>query len=515
MTEGSTVARDPRESLNLKLPEPEVSPDNPWGDDVLNRLQIAERLTNLIRTQSVPLVVSIDGYWGTGKTFMLKRWQKDLENQGFRAIYFNAWEDDFCDDPLLAIIGQLSFYLNRKSRFKAKTREVVQKAKALFRPRALSLSMGYEGFTATGNVDLGQDKNEEVGLLDDYLFQRESKDELKKELRELAADVAKETEHPLVFIIDEVDRCRPTFAVELLERVKHIFDVPNLVFVVGINRDELCKSLRSIYGEIDADTYLRRFFDMEFTLPEVDSQVFCKHLFEKFELENFFTKFSGSSNSKQHIEDYGQFSSRIPELWSYFRLSLRDVDYCVRLIAMSCRNLKPNQSLYPWMLGLLIALKFNNQLLYQRLIRGQCLASEVMNYVHSLIPQDSGYTTMARTLALMEGYLYVVEDGGSAEPGVGRARSQFMELFNGKVRLEELPYPEYLSERIKGAFQLREQGTINQDDIGLFSNVPEGRNIASLLETIIDAQNSGISGKSLELLVEMIDLHQSILNKIS
>ena len=76
----------------------------------------------------------------------------------------------------------------------------------------------------------------------------------------------------MVFIIDELDRCRPTFAIELLERVKHIFDVPNLVFAFGINRDELCSSLQSIYGNIDADVYLRRFFDMEFTLPQTQTQ---------------------------------------------------------------------------------------------------------------------------------------------------------------------------------------------------------------------------------------------------
>ena len=487
MTEESTVATDPQESLNLKLNEPEVSSDDPWGDDVLSRAQIAERLTNLIRTQSVPLVVSIDGYWGTGKTFMLKRWQKGLKKQGFQSIYFNAWEDDFCDDPLLAIIGQLSFHLNRKSRFKAKTRGVVQKAKALFRPRALSVGMAYEGLTVTGNVDLGQDQNEEeVNLLDDYLFQRESKDELKKELSELATDVAKESKHPLVFIIDELDRCRPTFAVELLERVKHIFDVPNLVFVVGINRDELCKSLRSIYGEIDADIYLRRFFDMEFTLPEVDSQVFCKHLFEKFELEDFFTKFSASSNTQEHIEDYKQFVDRIPELWSYFGLSLRDVDYCVRLLSMACKNLTPRQSMYPWILGLLIALKFNNQHLYQRLIRRQCLASEVMNYVHSLIPQDSGYTKMARTLALMEGALYVIEGNSTARPQGTEPGSQFsdllFDLLNERKALDQLPHPERLSERLREAFRRKEQGEFEQNDVNLHSNVPEGRMIASLLE---------------------------------
>ena len=58
-------------------------------------------------------MISIDGQWGTGKTFLLRRWQKDLGSEGFSAIYFNAWEDDFCDDPLLAIIGQLSDHFQK------------------------------------------------------------------------------------------------------------------------------------------------------------------------------------------------------------------------------------------------------------------------------------------------------------------------------------------------------------------------------------------------------------------
>ena len=82
-------------------------------------------------------------------------------------------------------------------------------------------------------------------LLQDYLDQRETKDRLREELTRLSAAVAEETGRPLVFIIDELDRCRPTFAIELLERVKHIFDVPDLVFVFGVNRAEICKSLQS------------------------------------------------------------------------------------------------------------------------------------------------------------------------------------------------------------------------------------------------------------------------------
>ena len=110
MAQENVDVTDLRESLNLRLDEPEVSLDSPWDDDVLNREQRAQRLTNTIRSQSVPSVLSIDGYWGTGKTFMLKRWQQELANQQFQAIYFNAWEDDFCEDaepPLLLLLAYI------------------------------------------------------------------------------------------------------------------------------------------------------------------------------------------------------------------------------------------------------------------------------------------------------------------------------------------------------------------------------------------------------------------------
>lgn len=94
-------------TLSFKLAEPEIDPNNIWADDKLNRKSCANFLTNIILGQNKPLVLSLNGFWGSGKTFFLKRWQKHLERDGVTAIYFNAWEDDYCNDPLVAIIGQL------------------------------------------------------------------------------------------------------------------------------------------------------------------------------------------------------------------------------------------------------------------------------------------------------------------------------------------------------------------------------------------------------------------------
>ena len=403
----STALRD---RLNLKLVESEVSSTNPWDDDILNRAEIAERFTNLIRTQSVPFVVSVDGLWGTGKTFMLKRWQKDLENKGFQAIYFNAWEDDFCDDPLLAIIGQLSEHFLKNENLGDKARRVYETAIPLIRQNALQIvtgllekQVGVSGVT----LDVQQADESSRDLLQEYLDQRATKDGLKSSLEELSTTVFDETTHPLVFIIDELDRCRPTFAIELLERVKHIFDVPNLVFVLGINRDELCKSLQTIYGEIDADIYLRRFFDMEFSLPEPDLEGFCRHLFEKFELREFYTSLSQESRSRVHQDEFRILSEYMVKVWARLGLSLRDLDYCARLLALVGKNLGPRQFMYPSLLGLLIPIKVKNRSLYRRFLRGDCTGCEVMNYVDELVPLQGEDSLLADELETIEAYLYM------------------------------------------------------------------------------------------------------------
>ena len=149
MNQDSETLTDQRDALKLKLPEPDVDANDPWRDDVLKRKEIASRLTNLIQNQSLPFVISIHGEWGTGKTFMLKRWQRDLENQDFKAIYFNAWEDDFCDDPLLAIIGQLWEYFekNQGGKFKGFLQKIRKNAGPLLRANANSLLTKHSGLT--------------------------------------------------------------------------------------------------------------------------------------------------------------------------------------------------------------------------------------------------------------------------------------------------------------------------------------------------------------------------------
>ena len=399
------MALDVQRSIPLKISEPVIDSNNPWSDDLLARQAITKQLTNLVATQKPPLAISLHGQWGTGKTFLLMRWQKDLEKEGFKAIYFNAWEDDFCDDPLLAILGQMSETF-KQGDLKTLADKVIKTGLALLKKNALSILENKTGMT----FDTGQD---ERSPLDNYLAQRATKDELKNALAKMSEAISNETTHPLVFIIDELDRCRPTFAVELLERVKHIFDAPNLVFVFGVNRDELSKSLKSIYGEINSDVYLRRFFDFEFNLPEVGSQVFAEHLMERFNFRQVFQSLSDAVGHPQSIYDYQNYQSVLPKLWSALGLSLRDVDYGMRLIALLARNVPLGTFTNPFLVAVLIALKFKKPDFYHALITGSFRASDIMNYIEGAVSQDISDRDLSNTLDYIEGLLYCADSSNT------------------------------------------------------------------------------------------------------
>ena len=250
--------------LCLVFDNKEINNKKPWTDDVLNRQSFAHILTNMVENIAPPLTISVNGKWGTGKTYLLRRWWQELKNEKYEAIYFNAWADDFCDNPLVAIIGRLFGEIDFPD--KDKILKVVKKL-------AIKYMLGKANLT---KKDLETVYGE---IINNYSGQKNEIEELRTKLTSMINQ--QENGKPVIFIIDELDRCRPTYAVELLERIKHIFNIPGMFFVIGMNRLELQKSIKHVYGEIDAEDYLRRFYDIEISLSEPKSSEYCKHIINK------------------------------------------------------------------------------------------------------------------------------------------------------------------------------------------------------------------------------------------
>ena len=428
-----------KKGLVLKQEEAEISPGQPWADDVLEREQIGTALTNLVSSETNPLVIGLNGAWGTGKTFVLKRWQQALEENKYQSIYFNAWEDDFCDDPLVAIVGQLSESL-KSTKFKKTTETIKKYLKVIL----IENARGVLGKTIGLTIPDEELKKLADQALKSYSEQRTNKDKLKKELAKMASEVKTQTGHPLIFIIDELDRCRPTFAIELLERVKHIFNTPNMVFVFGVNRNELCAAVKSVYGEIDADVYIRRFFDMEFTLPEPNAEEFCKNLIVKYNLGAFFFEMSKFADRDIHKKDFNDIDAYFPLLCSHFNLSLRDIEHCMTSMIFASRNIKKQHRMFPLIVGVLIILRLKNNSLYRDFVAGKCLASKVINYIDLAFEEGKVGDAKFHLLYTVRAQLYCMDVRGYVlnKPPV---LQQLKLLSSG----EELSHPEYLSDRIK------------------------------------------------------------------
>ena len=229
--------------LEIDIPE-----NNPFANDLLGRHQPAMVLTNIIRSIEGPCTLSIDASWGSGETTFLRLWAQYLRTFNFTVIEFNAWETDFCSDPFLALSEAITAALDDQTsdkidRLKKATKDILRRAV----PGLIRLG-------TAGIVDLGPMLEKEIGdiLVSATEERMVAYEEQRKSLlsfRQTLAQIAKELSAancPLVVMIDELDRCRPDYAVEFLEITKHLFSVDNIIFAFAINRSELEHSVKAI-----------------------------------------------------------------------------------------------------------------------------------------------------------------------------------------------------------------------------------------------------------------------------
>ncbi|MDR6804268.1 DNA-binding MarR family transcriptional regulator [Dyadobacter sp. BE34] len=270
-----------------------ISKDDPFATCQLGRKKYADVLTQIVDEPGNGFVLAINNEWGTGKTTFVKMWQQQLQNNGFTTLYFNAWENDFERNPLAAIMSELKV-LRKKSN--AKTFDSLVKKGAVLTKNVLpalvkGLAKRYidseelvEGIVSSTEAAAEILENE----IDEYTAR-------KKSLLDFRADLEKFLEStkgdkPVIFIIDELDRCRPNYAVEVLEHMKHFFAVNGIIFVLSIDKVQLGHAVRGVYGseQLNADEYLRRFIDLEYSIPEPDIEKFVNYLFKYFSFDQFF-----------------------------------------------------------------------------------------------------------------------------------------------------------------------------------------------------------------------------------
>jgi GTPase SAR1 family protein len=383
-----------------KCSQVEIDAADPFKNDVLDRKANIKILTQFITSYEQSIVLCIDAGWGQGKTTFINMWQQYLKNQDIPTIYFNAWESDYTDDALIALIGEIGLSIQELVGEDKTTAEKIigriYKLVANFTKAAAPTIANLGIKAASGGLISADEISTAFGNLSESLVKeqitqyeesRKTLGSFKEALSELARCYADGDAHkPLVIFIDELDRCRPNFAIEVLEKAKHLFNVDNIVFVLATDKTQLGHSIRAVYGQgLDVNGYLRRFIDFDYLLPSPVKSDYIISLAKQLGLDKYLNRNIFSNYPLIRI---------LKDIISLYNLTLREQEAFCNILNIAVRThfyiLEDNCVTFLFLLNIL-KLKFPD--LYKSLNRDNksTFVSDVLENINAQYTANNTY----------------------------------------------------------------------------------------------------------------------------
>lgn len=360
-----TQNANPQYPLSVPKTNTSAEIEQAFDGDLLERKELGSRLTGYLDRLRAGAVLAIDAQWGDGKTWFGRNWAKQLKDQNHKVIFIDAFEQDYIEDPFILIAAEITLALDDGEQ---NIQDLQEKATGVMKailPIGTKLFLKFIS-RQLGSDDISEDVKDVIETvnegaedlttkwIEDKFANYDKEKASLQHFRTALAILAQAQEKPLVVIIDELDRCRPDFAVKLIERIKHFFDVPNVVFVLLINRGQLETAIKGVYGAgTDSAAYLEKFVNFFFRLPKKQQNLgYIAETLSRY-------KFEGNSA-------HSDFKKRLSRLAIPFNLSLREIQKAVALYAFA----QPISEKFNVFLTYEIVLKIAKPVLFQQLVKG-------------------------------------------------------------------------------------------------------------------------------------------------
>lgn len=370
--------------------------------DLLQRAETGKQLSDLLERIDQPLVIALDGEWGSGKSHFLRLWAgaHRLENGGkARVVYFDAFEHDFLDDPLISLVGVISDAIAGQGKSGSRLETLRKWGAKLAKPAAritIAAATGGASELAAAIADpIIAATGKELTSLAENFWQNEdgrraAMAEFRKALSALTSELGGQAQK-LIIVVDELDRCRPDFALSLLEVIKHFFTVPHVHFVLGANMIALTDSVRTRYGQgCDAERYLQKFVHVTMRLPTKFSGAGVDVRFAYF--DEVVKSVALPPRVTDALEDHLKFVVQSNGL------SLRDVERVVAqtLLVPELEKFAPN---YRHIILTAILARVGAPDLYRQLRAGKAVAKSLLSFYGIPVDEqdnESGFETYMR-----------------------------------------------------------------------------------------------------------------------
>ncbi len=414
----------------------------PWQDDAFERKGYAEFLTQHLVAQTHlsqdilrPYCLALDADWGAGKSYFVKNWRMQLAQETkYPSFLFDAWAADYQADPFIAFmasfneaieaaIGELPTTTAIKTKAKNKLGKSVKTmrqallpvSKAVFKGAVEKIVPGaWEEIRAfaSGNkgelseIDFESMKGDAIeGVragLETYFKESLKEQVIKQRLIEEFRGEIKETLEiltveggstlPFFVFIDEIDRCRPSFAIALLEQLKHIFNIPGVCFVISTNLQQLAHAVRGVYGSgFNGRTYLQRFFDSECALPVLSPRSYIETIIRTYPAlqDGRISLGFPHSGFLDPLVKQPSLADMFTWVIESFELDLRSQKRLVSMVNASLGSLQNHTAIFAMWLAILSAAKIKSDKLFDLLAHADVDRSTLKQVWREVVQGDS------------------------------------------------------------------------------------------------------------------------------
>jgi hypothetical protein len=372
-----------------------------FKEDLLGLSDFRARLENFIVTEERyvegGLVLALSSKYGSGKTTFLKMWKSSLEKTGGNSVadfvvYLNAWESDYYGDPLFAIISALVEQLNQEEE---KANDLIEAAKDFGWFSTAIAGQIVKKFTGVDAISAGEvaekkkkNRSAEPVLSPDTFTLYMQRKEAMQALKIAIQAFVDQSKPRVIFLVDELDRCRPDYAISYLETIKHIFDLNGAVFILAADRNQLENSAKTAFGRaLDFEEYYRKFIHREVSLPPISEEGY-KRL-----SDDYISKYLEHENGRfcmMPLDSYGR--DNISEFIGVLKLTPRQIQEVFRILGHILSTSEEKRGKIPWCLGvgsiLMASLKVGNSQVYNRIGNNSLTPNEAKELL-SLLDTDS------------------------------------------------------------------------------------------------------------------------------
>lgn len=356
-----------------------------FANDFLDRRPLVEMIGDLIVSFEDPFTIGLSAPWGAGKTSVLTLLEaRFIERDDSPVVcHFDAWLHEDVADPILSMSGLLAECIYRQSnsaKMRGITRRIVKSATqiaaasapaiAAFVAGATAFAVGADHSLASGAAVAASKAAEETSKrLPESLAKRQAKEASdilgrREKFHEELADAVENLREvngrsgsQILLIIDELDRCTPTFALRVFERIKHFFDVPGVVFLMSYDPKYVMSAAQAVYGPaFESERYFRRFIDIEVTLPESTKIEFTSREISRLALN--------AIPAVQHVSDFGLFLCQIVG-FTRPSMSLRDIEQYLVAVKLALISFRGPAKLEAYLLPVILAQRYADPLAFK------------------------------------------------------------------------------------------------------------------------------------------------------